>query len=75
MIIEYVSIVKMVKDEREGHEYIYDVFSYNDTNYLIFFTHYKYLFNIDPNYLKIRIIPTLIERMVNTEIIYDKQKY
>ena len=72
MIIEYVSIVKIVKDEQEEYEYIYNIFSYNNTNYSIFFIYYKYLFNINPNYLKIRIIPTLIERIVNIEIIYDK---
>ena len=72
MIVEYVSIVKMVKDEREKHEYIYNIFGYNDTNCSIFFTHYKHLFNIDPDYLKIRITPTLIERIVNIGIICDK---
>ena len=64
-----------MKDEREKYKYIYNVFSYNNTNYLIFFTHYKYLFNIDLDYLKIRITLTLIGRIVNIEIICDKQKY
>ena len=62
----------MIKDKQEEYEYIYNVFSYNNINYSIFFTYYKYLFNIDLDYLKIRIIPTLIERIVNIEIIYDK---
>ena len=62
----------MVKDKREEHEYIYNIFSYNDINYSIFFTHYKYLFNINLDYLKIRITLTLIERIINIEIIYDK---
>ena len=53
MIIEHIDIVEMIKDKRGKHEYIYEVFRYNDTNYLIFFTNYKYLFNIDSNYLKI----------------------
>ena len=72
MIVEYVDIVKIVKDEREKYEYIYNVFGYNDTNYSIFFIYYKYLFNIDLDYSKIRITPTLIERIVNIEIICDK---
>ena len=62
----------MVKDKQEEYKYIYDVFSYNDTNYSIFFIYYKYLFNIDLDYSKIRITSTLIERMVNIEIIYDE---
>ena len=70
--MEYISIVKIVKDEQEEHEYIYNVFDYNNTNYSIFFTYYKYLFNINLDYLKIRINPTLIERIVNIEIIYNK---
>ena len=61
-----------MKDEREKYKYIYNIFSYNNTNYLIFFIHYKYLFNINLDYLKIRIIPTLIGRIINIEIIYDK---
>ena len=74
MMIEHISIVEMVKDERREYEYIYDAFSYDDTNYSIFFTYYKYLFNIDLDYPKIRITSTLIGRMVDTEIICDKQK-
>ena len=62
----------MVKDKQEKHKYIYNIFGYNNTNYSIFFTYYKHLFNIDLNYSKIRITPTLIERIVNIEIIYDK---
>ena len=61
-----------MKDKQEEYKYIYNVFSYNNTNYLIFFTHYKYLFNIDLDYSKIRITPTLIERMINIEMICDK---
>ena len=72
MMVEYVGIVKMVKDEWEENKYIYNVFGYDDTNYSIFFTHYKYLFNMNLDYSKIRITPTLIGRMVNTEMICDK---
>ena len=64
--------MKIVKDKREKYKYIYNVFDYNDTSYSIFFTHYKYLFNINLDYSKIRITPTLIERIINIEIICDK---
>ena len=72
MIVEYIGIVKIVRDEYKEQEYIYNIFDYNNTNYLIFFTYYKYLFNMDLDYSKIRIIPTLIGRIVSIEIIYDK---
>ena len=62
----------MVKDEREEYKYIYNIFEYNNINYLIFFIYYKYLFNINLDYLEIWITLTLIERIVNIEIIYDK---
>ena len=65
----------MVKDEQGEYEYIYNAFGYNNTNCSIFFTYYKYLFNIDLDYSKIRITPTLIGRIVNIEIICNKQKY
>ena len=61
-----------MKDEREKYKYIYNVFGYNDTNYLMFFTYYKHLFNINLDYLKIRITPILIGRIMNIEIICDK---
>ena len=75
MIVEHVGIVEMVKDEQGEHEYIYDAFGYDDTNYSIFFTHHKHLFNMNPDHPKIRITPTLMGRMVDTGIICDKQKY
>ena len=61
-----------MKDKREEYEYIYEAFKYDDINYSIFFTNYKYLFNIDSDYLKIRITPTLIGRIVSIEMICDK---
>ena len=72
MIVEHIGIVEMVKDEREEHEHIYEAFKYDDTNYSIFFTNHKYLFNIDLDYLKIRITSTLIERIISIEIICDE---
>ena len=72
MIVKHVGIIEMVKDEREEHKYIYNIFGYDDINYSIFFTHHKHLFNMNLDYPKIRITLTLIERMVNTGMIYDK---
>ena len=72
MIVEHVSIVEMVKDKRGEHKYIYNVFDCDNTNYSIFFTYHKYLFNVNPDYPKIRIIPTLIRKMVDIEMICDK---
>ena len=72
MIVKYVDIVKMVKDEQEEYKYIYNIFGYDNINYSIFFIYYKYLFNMDLDYSKIRIISTLIERIVNIEMICDK---
>ena len=37
-MIEYISIVNLIRDEREEYKYIYEAFGYNDTNYLIFFS-------------------------------------
>ena len=70
--MEYVSIVEMVQDEWEEHEHIYEAFEYDDTNYSIFFTNYKHLFNVNLDYLKIRITLILIYRMVDNRIIYEQ---
>ena len=72
IIVEYVSIVNMIRDKREEYEYIYKVFNYNNINYLMFFIYYKYLFNINLNYLKIRIIFILIRKIIDKRIIYNK---
>ena len=72
MIVKHIGIVEIVKDKRGKHEYIYDIFDYDDTNCSMFFTYYKYLFNMDLDYPKIRITLILIEKMMNIEIIYDK---
>ena len=72
MIVEYVSLVDMIKDEREEHKYIYEAFDYDDTNCSIFFTYHKHLFNMNPDYLKIRITPILIREMGKEGIVCDK---
>ena len=68
--MKYISIVRIVKDKQEEYKYIYEVFKYNDINYSIFFTNYKYLFNINLDYLKIRITPILIHRIIDNRRIY-----
>ena len=73
-MVEYISLVNLVRDKREEHKYIYKTFKYNNINYLIFFFYYKHLFNIDSDYLKIRIIFILIRKMVNKRIVYNKQE-
>ena len=62
----------MIRDEREEHEYIYETFECDDVDYSIFFSHYKHLFNMDPDYLKIRITPILMRKMVDERMVYDK---
>ena len=71
-MIEHVNIINMIKDKREEHKYIYKVFDYNDINCLIFFTYYKYLFNMNLDYLKIRITFILIRKMIDKRIICNK---
>ena len=72
MIVEHVGIIDIIRDKREEYKYIYKTFEYDNINYLIFFSHYKYLFNMDLDYLKIRITPILIRKMVNKGMIYNK---
>ena len=71
-MVEYVSLVNIIRDERKEYEYIYEAFDYDNANYSIFFIRYRYLFNIDPDYPKIRIIPILIKEIVKEEMVYDK---
>ena len=73
-MIEYVSMINIIRDKREEHEYIYKIFKCNDVNYLIFFSHYKHLFNMDPNYLKIRITSILMRKIVDKGMVYNKQE-
>ena len=72
MMVEHVGIVNMIRDKREEYKYIYKTFEYDDVNYSIFFSYYKYLFNIDPDHLKIRITSILIRKMVDKGMICDK---
>ena len=74
MIVEHIGMINIIRDKREEHEYIYETFEYNDINYLIFFSHHKHLFNVDPDHLKIRITPILMRKMVDKGIVYNKQK-
>ena len=72
MIIEHIGIVKIVKDKQEEYEHIYEAFRYDDTNYSIFFTNHKYLFNINLNYPKIRITLVLMHRIVDNKMICEQ---
>ena len=72
MMVEHVGMIDMIRDKREEHEYIYETFECNDVDCSIFFSHHKYLFNIDLDHLKIRITLILIRKMVDKGIVYDK---
>ena len=72
IIVEHVSIVNIIRDKREEHEYIYKTFKCNDVDYSIFFSHYKYLFNVDLDHLKIRITPILMRKMMDKGMVYNK---
>ena len=74
-MVEHVGMVDMIRDKREEHEYIYETFEYDDVDYSIFFSHYKHLFNVDPDHLKIRITPILMRKIVDEGIVCDKQEY
>ena len=74
MMVEHVGMVDMIRDEREEYEYIYEVFDYNDIDCSIFFIYHKYLFNMDPDYSKIRITPILIREMIDKGMVCNKQE-
>ena len=67
-------MINIIRDKREEHKYIYKTFEYNDIDYSIFFSYHKYLFNIDPDYLKIRITSILMRKMMNKGMVYNKQE-
>ena len=71
-MVEHINIINIIRDKREEYKYIYKVFNYDNTNCLIFFTYYKYLFNINLDHLKIRIISILIRKMIDKGMIYNK---
>ena len=73
-MVEYIGVINLVRDKREEHEYIYKTFKCEDIDCSIFFSYYKYLFNINPDYLKIRITPILIRKMIDKGIVCDKQE-
>ena len=74
MMVEHVGMVDMIRDEREEYKYIYETFECDDVDCSIFFSHHKYLFNMDPDYPKIRITSILIRKMVDEGMVYDKQE-
>ena len=74
IMVEYIGMVDIIRDEREEHKYIYETFKYNDIDCSMFFFHHKHLFNVDLNHLKIRITPILIRKMVDEGMVYNKQE-
>ena len=72
MIVEHIGLVNIIRDKREEHEYIYEAFNCDDTNYSIFFTRHRHLFNVNLDYLKIRITPILIKEIMKERIICNK---
>ena len=74
IIVEHIGLVNIIRDKREEHEYIYEAFDYDDINYSIFFIRHRYLFNVNPDYSKIRITPILIKEMMKEGMVCDKQE-
>ena len=74
MMVEHVGIINIIRDEREEYKYIYKTFKCDNVDYSIFFFHYKYLFNVDLDHLKIRITPILMRKMVDKRMVCDKQE-
>ena len=67
-------MVNVIRDKREEYKYIYKTFECDNINCSIFFSYHKYLFNIDPNYPKIRITPILMRKMVDKGMVCNKQE-
>ena len=65
-------MINIIRNKREEYKYIYKVFNYNNTNCLMFFIYHKHLFNMNLDYLKIRITSILIRKMVDKGIVYNK---
>ena len=65
-------MINLIRDERGEYKYIYKAFGYNNTNYSIFFSQYKYLFNVNLNYLSILLILVLIRKMIDDKIVYNR---
>ena len=72
MMVEHISLIDIIRDKREEHEYIYEAFDCDNTNCSIFFTRYRYLFNIDSDYSKIRITPIFIKEIIKEGMVCDK---
>ena len=55
MIVEYIGIVEILRDERANAEYIAESFEYQDIECGMYFSWHKHLFNVDLDYLKLHI--------------------
>ena len=65
MIVEHIGIVEMLRDERANAEYIAESFECQDIECGMYFSRHKHLFNVDPDYPKLRIRPNLMRRMID----------
>ena len=72
MIVEHIGLINIIRDEREEHEYIYEAFNCDDTNCSIFFTRHRHLFNVNLDYLKIRITPILMKEIMKERMVCNK---
>ena len=65
MIIKYIRNIEILRDKKEDAKYIVEQFDYDNIKYSIYFIRYKHLFNVNSNYLKIRIISLLVKEIIN----------
>ena len=65
MMIETRGYIDSVISELVDEEYITEYFDYDDVNYLLYFSRYKYTFNIDLDYLYILIKYRRIREIIN----------
>ena len=74
IIVEHINMIGLIKNKREEYKYVYKAFSYNNSNYSIFLSRYKYLFNVNLDYLSILLILVLMRKIIDNKIVYNRQK-
>ena len=74
MIVKHIGIVEMLQDERANAEYITKSFECQDIECGMYFSRHKHLFNVDPDYLKLRIRPNLMRRMIDEGKVHYRQE-
>ena len=73
MMVEHISIVEMLKDDRVEKEYIVEQFECVNMHCPMFYSNHKHLFNMDPDNPKTAIILRLIEHMMENGRVYNRQ--